>query len=350
MKGFIGVVNESMIDKELVDNMPLDTNLQIIYDKLKAMVNDSGDGTKFLSDDGTYKTIIAAQSDWNVDDESDPAHVKNRLIRMIDKTQVKYKDVFTKSEYTTYGAESTGSYFIINLPSELLSGNVVIGGKTITTAYDIFKINCEFKLIVYEGAYENPKLEFDLKPYSEGDGCEYSVSLSLVDGFMYEAYITPYGSDTISINLGDQHIHGFYLEPCFTLQYKETKEVKMLVKADGTPLTAPYIVDSESYKYGDDALQAILNGRQVLIKVPNIGGGTYTANFMPVLQYQLPNVDNNYLYLIYLKDGIAQNLTTELGKLMSGGSPDFSNLYGEIKMMLKQTYTSCPLQTSPLCE
>ena len=32
--GFIGVVSNSLIDKELIDNIPLDTNLQIIYDSL----------------------------------------------------------------------------------------------------------------------------------------------------------------------------------------------------------------------------------------------------------------------------------------------------------------------------
>ena len=31
---FIGVVSNSLIDKELIDNIPLDTNLQIIYDSL----------------------------------------------------------------------------------------------------------------------------------------------------------------------------------------------------------------------------------------------------------------------------------------------------------------------------
>ena len=32
--GFIGVVSNSLIDKELIDNIPLDTNLHIIYDSL----------------------------------------------------------------------------------------------------------------------------------------------------------------------------------------------------------------------------------------------------------------------------------------------------------------------------
>lgn len=32
--GFVGVVSNSLIDKELIDNIPLDTNLHIIYDSL----------------------------------------------------------------------------------------------------------------------------------------------------------------------------------------------------------------------------------------------------------------------------------------------------------------------------
>lgn len=32
--GFIGIINKNKIDKNMVDNLPLDTNLQIIYDEL----------------------------------------------------------------------------------------------------------------------------------------------------------------------------------------------------------------------------------------------------------------------------------------------------------------------------
>ena len=65
----------------------------------------------------------------------------------------------------------------------------------------------------------------------------------------------------------------------------------------GTGGGKPYVIDSEAYTYGDDALAAILEGRPIYIKVPNKGDSTLYSNFMPVLQYQLPNQNNDYLNL-----------------------------------------------------
>ena len=103
-----------------------------------------------------------------------------------------------------------------------------------------------------------------------------------------------------------------------------------------------YVIDSEAYTYGDDALNAILNGKQILIKVPNKNANSLYSNFMPVLQYQLPNENNNYLTLFYLNDGIAENIMTA----MTNGS--FDGVYGEITMLLSETYTECPLKVNPV--
>ena len=98
-----------------------------------------------------------------------------------------------------------------------------------------------------------------------------------------------------------------------------------------------HIVDSEYYTYGDDTLQAILDGKQILIKVPNKNDSNLYCNFMPVIQYQLPN-NNDYLTLFYLKDGIAENIMTA----MTTGS--FDGVFGEITMKLSKKYTECPLK------
>lgn len=104
----------------------------------------------------------------------------------------------------------------------------------------------------------------------------------------------------------------------------------------------PYVIDAEAYTYGDDALAAILAGRQIYVKVPSqIPGGLY-ANFMPVIQYQLPQSGNDYLTLIYLKDGIAQNI---MAALQTGS---FDAVYGQIVMLLSQSYDDCPLKVSPI--
>ena len=104
----------------------------------------------------------------------------------------------------------------------------------------------------------------------------------------------------------------------------------------------PYVIDAEAYTYGDDALAAILAGRQIYVKVPSQSPSGLYANFMPVLQYQLPQSGNDYLTLFYLKDGIAQNI---MAALQTGS---FDAVYGQIVMLLSQSYDECPLKVSPI--
>lgn len=99
-----------------------------------------------------------------------------------------------------------------------------------------------------------------------------------------------------------------------------------------------FVIDSEHYTYGDDALQAILEGKHVLVKVPNKDGKTLYSNFMPVLQYQLPDENNDYLTLFYLKDGIAENIMAAMA------TQSFDGVFGEITMKLSKMYAECPLK------
>ena len=113
------------------------------------------------------------------------------------------------------------------------------------------------------------------------------------------------------------------------------QEEKILVHADGTPLTKPLILDpSIDYSKlpfkGDEAWRAIDDGRVIQIQVPNSDGGTRTTNRMPIIQHQLPNEDNDYLYLIYMKDGIKTNFETALQ------TGDFGALCGQIKMQVSE--------------
>lgn len=123
--------------------------------------------------------------------------------------------------------------------------------------------------------------------------------------------------------------------------WSETNSYNMAYIKNKPYINSVYVIDSESYTYGDDALNAILRGEQILIKVPNKNSeSTLFANFMPVLQYQLPNENNNYLVLFYLKDGIAENI---LAALQTGS---FEGVFGSITMMLSQTYSECPLKAN----
>ena len=63
-------------------------------------------------------------------------------------------------------------------------------------------------------------------------------------------------------------------------------------------MATTYLTD---FTYGDKALDAILKGRQILITTPSVGG-IYTKSFSPVYMYQLPNKENEFLYLFYLTD------------------------------------------------
>lgn len=87
---------------------------------------------------------------------------------------------------------------------------------------------------------------------------------------------------------------------------------------------------------GDKVLNAIMKGRQILVRVPNADGNNYTVIYSPVYMYQLPNYMNEYLYLFYLKDE-KQDLTDLIG------FPVKMPVYGELKLKLSHTYNMTPL-------
>lgn len=108
----------------------------------------------------------------------------------------------------------------------------------------------------------------------------------------------------------------------------------------------PLVLDAtaaEAYKKeamaGDEALEAILHGRQIVVKVPNASGDNYVATYSPIYMYQLPNYQNEYLYLFYLKDE-KQNLDLS----MLGMGVVQMPLYGELKMKLSREYNQTPLK------
>lgn len=94
--------------------------------------------------------------------------------------------------------------------------------------------------------------------------------------------------------------------------------------------------------YGEEALQAIVNGRQILVRVPNADGGKHTAIYSPVYMYQVPNKENDYLYLFYLKD---EKNVLDLGILSGGNITGHVEIpiYGELKMKLHGQYNYDPV-------
>lgn len=92
------------------------------------------------------------------------------------------------------------------------------------------------------------------------------------------------------------------------------------------------------YEKGDEALEAIKKGRQILVKVPNASGDNYVASYSPVYMYQVPNYANQYLYLFFLRDEKQTLDLTALGM----GTIELPT-YGQLKMLLSQEYNYNPL-------
>lgn len=82
--------------------------------------------------------------------------------------------------------------------------------------------------------------------------------------------------------------------------------------------------------YGNEVLEAILKGKQILIRVPNADGKTTSAVYSPVLRYKIPNnsLILKYLYLYYMND-----VTDETE----------SPVYKVLKMKISTAYTENPL-------
>lgn len=86
-----------------------------------------------------------------------------------------------------------------------------------------------------------------------------------------------------------------------------------------------YVDDADT---GEAVMKAIMEGRQIVVRVPNADGGRYMALYSPILMYQLPNYLARHLYLFYLNDGVnAQGLPS----------------YNQLKIAVSRDYNQTPL-------
>lgn len=88
---------------------------------------------------------------------------------------------------------------------------------------------------------------------------------------------------------------------------------------------------------GDIVIEGLKNNKQVFVRTPNADGGDTTAIYSPILTYQLPNQNNEFLYLFYLRDE-KQDLSSVLG------APIQMPVYGELKLKLSNPYSRTPLE------
>lgn len=99
-----------------------------------------------------------------------------------------------------------------------------------------------------------------------------------------------------------------------------------------------YVDYSENSTMGDKVFKALMEGKNVLVRVENADGGNYTAIYSPIYQYQVPNKLNNYLYLYYLKD---TKQTLDLSAVGIGTIQ--LPIYEQIKLKVSHTYNHTPL-------
>lgn len=132
---------------------------------------------------------------------------------------------------------------------------------------------------------------------------------------------------------------GYFLF-CFEYTLGASEEVFRIERPGRFKPLVLYVEKSTEYLenslIGDQVLDAILSGRQILVRVPNADDGNHTAIYSPIYMYQLPNYENKYLYLFYLKDE-KQDLTDVIGY------PLQMPVYGELKLLLSKTYNATPL-------
>ena len=128
---------------------------------------------------------------------------------------------------------------------------------------------------------------------------------------------------------------------------KETITKKLDSKYLPDYVTSPLLLDTENAEvylndsfYGEEALEAIKHNRQILVKVPNASGDNYVVNYSPVYMYQVPNYENEYLYIFFLSDEKNRYDLTAIGV----GVVEMP-IYGQLKMKLSQKYNNNPLIT-----
>lgn len=150
-------------------------------------------------------------------------------------------------------------------------------------------------------------------------------------------------TELISADRGYNGVYTFNVDGYFKISARFTDDIGTVFNLVRKNRNSPLVLNADSAESylnesvtGDEVLKAILDGKQILVRTPNADGGTHTAIFSPVLMYQLPNVDNNYLYLFYLRDE-KQDLSAVLGVDIK------IPVYGELKMLLSETYMECPL-------
>lgn len=269
------------------------------------------------------------QPDWNQNDSTANDYIKNRPF-------------YDKDVIATL-AEVTAEGTLFELPS----AEYICGEEYIIEVNGIqYPMQLSWQYQYMDGYYY---VGFNLKP-----GTMYNYDPVPESNVSFYLYASPWGGSNNRISQepknGDKFnfaLSGVILtDISFPAYVKVLKERRGIKKIDAKYLPGPLILDANLSDYygghaeaGDEALEAIKTGRQILVRVPNADGENYTAIYCPIMMYQLP-CNGYYLYLFYLRDE-KQDLSALLGQ------PDGTVLmptYGQFQMLLSKKYDSNPLE------
>lgn len=270
---------------------------------MQQQINELGDRLDDLEKGGTGSS--GKPDDWSQNDPTAPDYIKNR------------------THYEEEVTEEVTLQFDVFYPA----GTVRDLGKKLKTAkFLVDGVEC----VWVRTATTVPDVPF---PCWISDGVtEYKIT-TLYNNQMALAFASdsPNKGESASATYLSTAVHVHKLDPKYLPDEVAARD-PLLLNADSAET---YQNDSS---YGDEALEAIKTGRKILVRVPNADGGSYTAIYSPVLMYQVPNRENKYLYLFFLRDE-----KTDLTQLL-GYSIQLPT-YGQLKMLLSQEYNSNPLES-----
>lgn len=285
-------------------------------------------------------TTAGENPDWNQNDPAAPDYIKNKPDISTPVRTLLWENAAPRSPFaaTTIGLPDMSQYDgveIVYTMAEYLASvekNATTGEGYMSSGFIPIKAG-ENHILLEQSCITN---------YNGG---LYEVvghrNVTLVVG---ETSSIEFGTGAHAENFGDP---GFIDQWCVPVCVYGIKSGQVASCGSGT--TTPLLLNADSAEiylndssYGDEALDAIKTGRQILVRVPNADGGSYTAIYSPIMMYQVPNYQNKYLYLFFLRDE-KQDLSALLGQ--PDGTVQMPT-YGQLKMLLSQEYNSDPLANS----
>lgn len=268
----------------------------------------------------------AIQSDWNQSDETALEYVKNRPFyeRAVPNILVEAE----RSNGSTLPSANfiIGEEYVIEYDSERYS-------LVLTQQYDYYDSG------YYTGFNLSNEDSYKHRPTKADSSIPFLLSYRVLRSKLNigEEITLP-----LEVYADDSALHTIKI-------IKENVEIKTLdpkYLPDSIVNQKSLILDANLSDYygghpeaGDEALEAIKAGRQILVRVPNASGHNYVATYSPIYMYQVP-LDGMYLYLFYLKDE-KQDLSALLGQ--PAGTVVMPT-YGEFMMLLSKNYDSNPIE------